>query len=60
MSHRAVLAIFATAVVIAVISAFLTTSNDVETRSASVQAPPATTGLARPHAPLRPIRPDEN
>lgn len=60
MSHRAVLAIFAIAVVIAVAVAFLTTSNDVETRSASIQAPPGTTGLARPHAPLRPVRPDEN
>jgi hypothetical protein len=60
MSHRALLAIFAIAVVIAVTAAFLTTSNDVETRSASIQAPPGTTGLARPHAPLRPVRPDEN
>ena len=48
MTHRTVLAIFATALVIAVIAAFLTTSNSVDTRSANFEAPPGTIGLARP------------
>ena len=56
MTHRTVLAIFATAVVIAVIAAFLTTSNSVDTRSANFEAPPGTIGLARPHPPLSPPR----
>ena len=39
-THRTVLAIFATALVIAVIAAFLTTLGMVNTRSASIEAPP--------------------
>ena len=54
ISHRTVLAILATASVIAIIAAFLTTLNNVDTRSASVEAPPGTIGLARPHPPLAP------
>ena len=45
MTHRTVLAIFATALVIAVIAAFLTTSNNVDTRSANFEAPPGTVWL---------------
>jgi uncharacterized membrane protein YidH (DUF202 family) len=51
-THRTVLAIFATALVIAVIAAFLTTLDKVDTRSASIEAPPGTIGLARPHPSL--------
>jgi len=40
-THRTVLAIFATALVIAAIAAFLTTLHNVDTRSASIEAPPA-------------------
>ena len=40
MTPRTVLAIFATALVIAVIAAFLTTLNNVDTRSANFEAPP--------------------
>jgi hypothetical protein len=54
-THRTVLAIFATALLIAVVAAFLTTFRNVETRSASIEAPPGTIGLARPHPPLPPI-----
>ena len=46
-THRTVLAIFATALVIAVIAAFLTTLDKVDTRSASIEAPPGAIGLAR-------------
>ena len=53
-THRTVLAIFATALVIAVLAAFLTMLRNVDTRSASTEAPPGTIGLARPHPPLPP------
>ena len=59
-THRTVLAIFATALVIAVIAAFLTTLNNVDTRSANFEAPPGTIGLARPHPPLPPPRTSQN
>jgi hypothetical protein len=59
MTHRTVIAIFATALGIAVIGAILTTENRVNTRGASVEAPPGTTGLARPHPPLPPARTDQ-
>jgi uncharacterized protein YraI len=60
MSHRTVLTIYAIALAIAVIAAFLTTFNDVDTRNANVQAPPGTTGMARPHAPSPPARTEQN
>jgi hypothetical protein len=53
-THRTVLAIFATALVIAVVAALLTMLRNVDTRSASTEAPPGTIGLARPHPPLPP------
>ena len=58
-THRTVLAIFI-ALVIAVIAAFLTTLYNVDTRSASVEAPPGTIGLARPHPPLPPAHIGQN
>jgi hypothetical protein len=54
------LAIFAAALVIATIAAFLTTSNNVDTRSASMEVPPGTMGLARPHPPLTPAHAGRN
>lgn len=53
-THRTVLAIFAAAFVIAVVTAFLTILHNVDPRSASTEAPPGTIGLARPHPPLPP------
>ena len=50
-THRTVLAIFAAAFVIAVVTAFLTILHNVDARSASTEAP-GTIGLARPHPPL--------
>jgi hypothetical protein len=47
MTHRTVLAIFTTVLAIAVIAAFLTTLNNVDTRSANIEAPPGTIGMAR-------------
>ena len=54
MTHRTVLAAFATVLAIAVIAAFLTTLNNVDTRSANIEAPPGTIGMARPHPPSQP------
>jgi hypothetical protein len=53
-THRTVLAIFATALAIAVVASFLTMFRNVDTRSASTEAAPGTIGLARPHPPLPP------
>jgi hypothetical protein len=61
MTHRTVLAVFATVLAIAVIAAFLTTLNNVDTRSANIEAPPGTIGMARPHPPsLPPARIGQN
>lgn len=51
-SHRTSVVLFAVAVVIAVLAAFVTTLDGVDTRKASNETPAATTGLARPHPPL--------
>jgi hypothetical protein len=59
-THRTVLGIFATALLIAVIAAFLTTLRNGDTRSASIDAPPGTIGLARPHPPLPPAPASQN
>jgi hypothetical protein len=58
-THRTVLVIFA-ALLIAAIAAFLTTSHNVDTRSAGIEAPPGTIGLARPHPPLPPPHTRQN
>jgi hypothetical protein len=49
--HRT-LAIFAVAVSVAIIAAFATTIQRVDTRQASSDMPPGTIGLAHPHPPL--------
>ena len=59
-THRTVLAIFATALVVAVIAAFLTTLHNRDTRGVSIDAPPGTIGLARPHPPLPPAHTGQN
>jgi hypothetical protein len=46
------LAIFAIAVAIAIIAAFVTTIQRVDTRQTSSDMPPGTIGLAHPHPPL--------
>ena len=50
--QRTAIGIFAAALLIAIIAAFLTTLHSVEHRQASNDAPPGMTGLARPHPPL--------
>jgi hypothetical protein len=50
-THMA-LVVFATVVAVAIIAAFATTIHRVDTRQTSIDLPPGTTGLARPHPPL--------
>jgi hypothetical protein len=51
-SHRTAMAIFAVILAVAMIAAFITTIEGVDTRQASNVAQPGTTGLAHPHPPL--------
>jgi hypothetical protein len=51
-SHRAAFILFAVAVVIAILAAFVTTLDRVNTRTASNETPPGTVGLAKPRPPL--------
>jgi hypothetical protein len=51
-SHRAAAVVFAIAVMVASILAFVTTLERSGTRVANNVTPPGTTGLARPRAPL--------
>jgi hypothetical protein len=47
--HRTALGLFAVALAIAILVASVTTLERVNTRQAANDAPPGTTGLARPH-----------
>jgi hypothetical protein len=58
-NHRTAVILFAVALVIAVVGAFLTTLHHVDTRQASSDAQPGTIGLARPHPPLYPSQPTQ-
>jgi hypothetical protein len=49
-NHRTALLLFAVAVVVAIVGAFFTTLQGIETRTASNEAPP--TGLSKPQPPL--------
>ncbi len=51
-SHRTALILFAVAMIIAILAAFVTTLERVDTRTANNATPPGTTGLAKPHPPL--------
>jgi hypothetical protein len=51
-SHRMALMLFAIAVVIAMVAAFFTTLDRIETKTASNEAPPGATGLAKPRPPM--------
>ena len=51
-SHRTAVRLFADAVIIAIVAAFFTTLDRIETRTASNEAPPGATGLAKPRPPL--------
>jgi hypothetical protein len=51
-SHRTAVALFALAVIIAIVAAFVATFEWVDTRTANNETAPGTTGLAKPHQPL--------
>jgi len=51
-NHRTAVVLFAVAVIVAVLAAFVTTLERVDTRTAANGTPPGTTGLAKPHPPL--------
>ena len=51
-SPRTALVLFAVAMALAVLLATVTTLERVDTRTASNETPPGSTGLARPHPPL--------
>jgi hypothetical protein len=51
-SHRTAVLLFAVAVIFAIVAAFVTTLDRIDTRTASNEAPPGATGLAKPRPPL--------
>ncbi len=51
-SHRIAIVLFAVAVIIAILAATVTTLERDDTKTASNETPPGTTGLAKPHPPL--------
>ena len=51
-THRTAVTIFAVALTLALIAAFVTTLEHVDIRFANDEAQPGTIGLAKPHAPL--------
>ena len=51
-SHRTAVVLFAVAVIIAMLAATVTTLERVDTKTASNETPPGTTGLAKPRPPL--------
>jgi hypothetical protein len=51
-NHRTAIVLFAIAVIIATLAALVTTLERVDTRTASNETPPGTTGLAKPRPPL--------
>jgi hypothetical protein len=51
-SHRIAIVLFALAVIIAIVAAFVTTLEQADTGTADNETPPGTTGLAKPHPPL--------
>ena len=50
--HRSAVTIFAVALTLALIAAFVTTLEHVDIRLANDEVQPGTIGLAKPHAPL--------
>jgi len=51
-SHRTAIIIFAVALAVAIVVAFVTTLHDIDTRVADNTTLPGTVGLAKPHQPL--------
>jgi hypothetical protein len=51
-SHRTAVILFAVAMTIAILAAFVTTIERLDTKTAKNDTPPGTTGLAKPRPPL--------
>jgi hypothetical protein len=51
-SHRTPIVLFAIAVTIAILAAFVATLERIDTRTANNETPPGATGLAKPRPPL--------
>jgi hypothetical protein len=51
-SHRTAVILFAVTMIIALLAAFVTTFERLDTRTANNETPPGTTGLAKPHPAL--------
>ena len=51
-SHRTAVVLFAVAVIITILAAFVTTLDRVDKRTANSETPPGTTGLAKSRPPL--------
>jgi hypothetical protein len=51
-SHRIAVILFAVAMMIAILAAFVATLERVDTRTANNETPPGATGLAKPRPPL--------
>jgi uncharacterized membrane protein AbrB (regulator of aidB expression) len=51
-ARAAVMAIFAVILAVAIMAAFITTLEDIDTRHAGDVTQPGTIGLAKPHPPL--------
>jgi hypothetical protein len=50
--HPTAVVLFAVAAIIAILAALVTTLERIDTRTASNETPPGTTGLAKPRPPL--------
>jgi hypothetical protein len=51
-NHRTPIVLFAIAVTMAILAAFVTTFEQIDKRTANNETPPGTTGLAKPRPPL--------
>jgi hypothetical protein len=51
-SHRTAVILFGVTMIIAILAAFVTTLERVDTRTANNETPPGAMGLAKPHPPL--------
>jgi hypothetical protein len=51
-NHRIPIVLFAIAVTMAILAAFVTTFEQIDKRAANNETPPGTTGLAKPRPPL--------
>ena len=51
-SHRTAVILFGVTMIIAILAAFVTTLERVDTRTANNETPPGAMGFAKPHPPL--------